>query len=366
MSKRGGESLHRGKPIVKKRKGVKIRSTLILDSDEDDAPSNVNTGYVRWVKTRVAASGQVGNVTTSSVAFVDLEGTTEDPPLEVNTDEPALEVNTDEPAQGVSSEQTWDVDLQGIAPKIRGARRKQGKINDSVSFPLCLRSSTFLKANQTKMQSWLDVRPIVLDEMIRLDGPGDTRVDFCSSCLNRMASPVYRCLECSYGLLFCRECVIKSHQTMPLHRLEVCSFHTSTHLFSSHNPQCWRNGFFDRESLHSLGFVCHLGHGGAACPIDSPHHDLVVIDTNGWHKLRVIFCACGTGASQPDHYRQLLRIRWYPASFNRPRTAFSFDLLETYHKVTLQGKLNLYDFYLAIMHKSDNQGRSKPMVSELC
>jgi hypothetical protein len=58
-------------------------------------------------------------------------------------------------------------------------------------------------------------------------------------------------------------------------------------------------------------------------------------------------------------------MRWYPASFNRPKTAFTFDLLETYHKVTLQGKLNLFDFYHAIMHKSDNQGRSKPMVSGL-
>ena len=58
-------------------------------------------------------------------------------------------------------------------------------------------------------------------------------------------------------------------------------------------------------------------------------------------------------------------MRWYPASFNRPKTAFTFDILETYHKVTLQGKLNLYDFYHAIMHKTDNQGRSKPLVSTL-
>ena len=56
-------------------------------------------------------------------------------------------------------------------------------------------------------------------------------------------------------------------------------------------------------------------------------------------------------------------MRWYPASFSRPRTVFSFDLLETYHKLTLQGKINLYDFYLAIMQKSDNQGRSKMTVS---
>ena len=58
-------------------------------------------------------------------------------------------------------------------------------------------------------------------------------------------------------------------------------------------------------------------------------------------------------------------MRWYPASFSCPQTAFSFDLLETYHKLTLQGKINLYDFYLAIMQKSDNQGRSKTIVRGL-
>lgn len=86
---------------------------------------------------------------------------------------------------------------------------------------------------------------------------------------------------------------------------------------------------------------------------------------NGWHIVRVGFCACAASAPRDKRYQQLIRMHWYPASFSRPKTAFSFDLLETYHKVTLQGKLNLYDFYLAIMQKSDNQGRSKAMVSNL-
>lgn len=87
---------------------------------------------------------------------------------------------------------------------------------------------------------------------------------------------------------------------------------------------------------------------------------------NGWHKVQVMFCTCNdTNTPWDERYRQLLRMRWYPASFNRPRTAFSFDLLETYHKLTLQGKLNLYDFYLAIMQKTDNQGRLKKMVGGL-
>ena len=152
--------------------------------------------------------------------------------------------------------------------------------------------------------------------------------------------------------------------------ITIASLGGTFHLTLSPSPcsrslQCWKDGFFDRSSLFSLGSVFYLRHGGAACPLSSPPYDLVVIDTNGWHKLRVRFCGCEADNSRPEHYCQLLRMRWYPASFNRPRTAFSFDLLETYHKVTLQGKLNLYDFYLATMQKSDNQGRSKPMVRDL-
>ena len=174
-------------------------------------------------------------------------------------------------------------------------------------------------------------------------------------------------VTCSYGLLFCGERALRSHQALLLHCLEVCSFCTCvlSHSSCSRYLQCWKDGFFDRVALHTLGFVCHLGHGGITCPLDPPLHNILIIDTNGWHKLRVKFCGCGGAASSPEHYHQLLQMQWYPASFNCPRTAFSFDLLETYHKVTLQGKLNLYDFYLTIMHKSDNQERSKPMVRDL-
>lgn len=127
MSKRGGESVHRGKPIVKKRKGVKIRSMLILDSDDDNPPSNASTEYIRWVKTRVTTSGQVGqvrSVTTSSVAPVDLGGIADNPLLEVST------------------EHTEDTILQDATSEIRATRRKRGKANDSVSF--CLPSSSCL------------------------------------------------------------------------------------------------------------------------------------------------------------------------------------------------------------------------------
>ena len=87
-----------------------------------------------------------------------------------------------------------------------------------------------------------------------------------------------------------------------------------------------------------------------------------MIDLSGCHLVRVRFCMCSQ-SSFLEPFRQLLRVCWYPASVLRPKTAFTFDLLDTYHKISLQGKLNLYDFYTTIMQKTDNCGRSDVQVS---
>ena len=208
MSKRGSESIPRGNPKVKKRNGVKIRTLLIPDSDEESPPLNVDTEYARWVKTRVTTSGQAGRITTGSVPLIEAADVTDNAPLEVN------------------NELAGDTVIGDAVPKTSETRKKQKKAaNDSVSLLIHIRSLILLISIQTKMYSWLNVRPDVLDEIISLDGPGDAQTDLCSSCLVHKTTTLYRCLECSYGLLFCRECAIKSHRALPLHRFEVRSFH---------------------------------------------------------------------------------------------------------------------------------------------
>lgn len=107
-----------------------------------------------------------------------------------------------------------------------------------------------------------------------------------------------------------------------------------------------------------------MGHEHTPCPsLESTFKKILVIDLSGAHYINIQFCACKEDPKWVENYRQMLRMRWYPASFDRPATAFTFDLLDTYHKMTLQGKLNLYDFYTSIMKKSDNCGRKKVIVS---
>lgn len=105
-----------------------------------------------------------------------------------------------------------------------------------------------------------------------------------------------------------------------------------------------------------------MGHQNSQCPSTSTPQNLLVVHTNGWHVVRAHFCTCGAGPGWFERYRQFLRVGWYPASFDRPRTGFTFELLDTYHKLTLQGKLNLYDFWLGIIQKTDNCGRLEAIV----
>jgi CxC2 like cysteine cluster associated with KDZ transposases len=77
---------------------------------------------------------------------------------------------------------------------------------------------------------------------------------------------------------------------------------------------------------------------------------------SGIHLVNIQFCQCHqiVGGSLPRI--QLLRFKWFPTSLTRPCTAFTFDVLDTFHLLTLQGKLSAYDFYRSLLYKTDGTG----------
>lgn len=212
------------------------------------------------------------------------------------------------------------------------------------------------------MKDWIrHVRQSYLDELVRHDGLGDA--DECVVCPTcKVGLGTVKCMDCSSSAMACTVCIVKLHQRNPLHRVEVCR--VCFFISSANNVQEWREGHFQRTTLSELGMIIHLGHEDEdTCPVPEPLKEaFVVFDMNGIHHLQLEYCGCSKAANI-ERYQQLIRERWYPATFDRPRTAFTFDVLDTYHKLTLQGKLNLYDFYHGILHKTDNCGRLKKIVS---
>lgn len=119
MTKRHGDPAYGVKVKVKKRKGVKVRTVTILDSD-DEGPSNIDTEYARLLKTRVTTSGKADSVTMNSLPLLEVQNTTHnDMPLAPCPD-------TQEPDETVA---------ESAVPS-KPAKKRRKKANDSVCFPI--------------------------------------------------------------------------------------------------------------------------------------------------------------------------------------------------------------------------------------
>lgn len=115
-------------------------------------------------------------------------------------------------------------------------------------------------------------------------------------------------------------------------------------------------------TLKELGLRVQLGHNhGSICTNPHPgHSNFLVLHTNGFHHLSVDFCNCDNIQSAGTFRQQLLHQEWFPATPTEPQTCCTFRLLEFFHLQTLQGKVTMYDFYMALKRLTDNTGLKAP------
>ena len=179
----------------------------------------------------------------------------------------------------------------------------------------------------------------------------------CSTC--GIKDGVYRCHGCFGEPLFCTECCRTEHQRHPFHRISQ-----------------WTGSFFQDTSLSKIGLEIHLGHGGCPCPnsqqydqdifdwddtedevddadlMDFPHPPampketgrptITVVDKSGIHLLCIRYCTC-LGA--PTHDVQLFKMGMFPASFGRPKTAFTFTVLDDFLLDNLECGTSAMNYY---------------------
>ncbi|KAI0054692.1 hypothetical protein BV25DRAFT_1873293 [Artomyces pyxidatus] len=192
------------------------------------------------------------------------------------------------------------------------------------------------------LRDWIPFRDTFLDELLRHEGLGNnTELPHCQSCQEAVGE--LKCRDCTGALHLCAGCIVSAHAMEPLHRIER-----------------WNGKFFEPHSLEKAGLRVQLGHDGQACPM--PHFrksPISVIHTNGFHSVAINFCDCGRAGSS-RRIVQLLRARWWPATVNRPQTVTTFAVLKLFHALTLQGKVNAYDFYMGLVRLTDGLGTRPP------
>ncbi|KAF5325617.1 hypothetical protein D9611_000333 [Ephemerocybe angulata] len=210
------------------------------------------------------------------------------------------------------------------------------------------------KSQPDYMRSWmLNYKQYLA---IMLEGEAIPNKLKCLLCGKRPIT--FRCLECIGPSYLCTACCESAHHSHPFHRIER-----------------WRGSSFEPSWLWSTGVVIHLGHNGAACPSQSPtdHRGnavplpytppdedvtygasppgsrtlngnpiIIIVHINGIHHLPISECKC-VGAD-PFAF-QLLRAGLYPSTEERPRSVFTFQLLDYYLTEILESRTPTHSFY---------------------
>lgn len=132
-----------------------------------------------------------------------------------------------------------------------------------------------------------------------------------------------------------------------------------------YRSQHWNGRYFEKITLQDLGLAIQVGHPpGERCssPAIGPRA-CMVIHTNGFHPITLLFCQCDRISRAGDRVQQLLRAELYPASLTDPTTFCTITALEHFHRLTLQSKITAYDYYMTLQAATDVTGIEKQYVS---
>ena len=179
---------------------------------------------------------------------------------------------------------------------------------------------------------------IALEELHEHEkGPAQDRQ--CRQC-KRTPDTWYRCCDCIVPPVLCKSCLIETHGHSPFHFVQE-----------------WQTTrrFWLRKPLTDLDVVMNLGHEGQGCYSNSTEPRLMrIVSEGGIHEIKMFFCHCRdkTGAMVPDA-TQLLRVGFWPASWDTPQTAFTIQVLDTFSLLSNQAHLSAYDYFESLRRKTD-------------
>ena len=191
------------------------------------------------------------------------------------------------------------------------------------------------KGQNDFLTQFLGLEKSYSDHLLNLEMPPTDLT--CSSCGQKDAR--FRCLDCFGPHWWCHPCILKCHIHHPFHR-----------------PQQWKDGSFENISLCDLGYVFTLGHSssGRHCPQDENlfgDRKMTVIHVNGVFEHCVRFCRCQESLSE---HEQLFQHKLFPATFDRPETAFTLDVLDYYGIDAMECKTSAQSFFQKLRRVTNN------------
>jgi len=207
-----------------------------------------------------------------------------------------------------------------------------------------------MQSQNDYLRQWLPRQESYLHHLLNQEAPPEDR-----RCIICDQDGVYKCQDCLGEPLYCMGCCRSQHSCNPFHWISQL------------------NGkFFEQSCLAHVGLVTHLRHDGRQCPVLTDMWDLfdgeepedrldpeylpsvsgpkfqpkentmVIVDKSGVHCLKVQCCHC-PNAMCPDI--QMFRHGFFPASFNRPKTVFTFQVLDDFLLDNLECGTSAMNYY---------------------
>ncbi|KAI5989846.1 hypothetical protein EDC04DRAFT_2588181, partial [Pisolithus marmoratus] len=215
------------------------------------------------------------------------------------------------------------------------------------------------------IREWLPWRAEYLN--VILEGEQLAKGGICEQCCQAEGS--IRCMSCTNVHAWCGPCAVKAHRNLPFHKV-----------------QRWNGTHYQATSLMELGFLWHMGHGGDPCPQSledpdpegsgyvtgegPPNHrsvtclfqrtydDLATRKSSGFQMTIVhtegIFTHQISGCNCPGSDPIQWHLELFPASISKPKTAFTFDVLDHFLIDALECKTSAMSFYQKLKRFTNN------------
>jgi len=206
--------------------------------------------------------------------------------------------------------------------------------------------SDHLKGQNDYLEQFLQHEKSYLNHLIDQEIPPTNLT--CGACGKEEGQ--YRCLDCYGENWWCRPCLTKSHSHHPFHR-----------------PQQWKDGSFEKVSLCDLGYVLVLGCSSSpsCCSEDGGlfgDRRMDLVHVNGVFEHCVRFCKCPDASSE---HEQLFVHRLFPSTFDRPKTAFTLDVLDYFGIDAMECKTSAQSFFQKLRRVTNNAFPDEVPVSSL-
>ncbi|KAJ7686283.1 hypothetical protein B0H17DRAFT_940549 [Mycena rosella] len=145
------------------------------------------------------------------------------------------------------------------------------------------------------------------------------------------------CRDCTQYRGACRACFVKDHKYNYFHWAEVWDAEL---------------GFYRRHDMSLIAPPLAVGHGSERCdqvPEDTPGLPFTITHTNGVHRTLIHRCGHKTDPVEP-----LMKSQLFPATFDKPATAYTFQVMQNFHIHNLESKQSAYDYCGSLMRLTDN------------